>query len=81
MFAFYSTAWGTLRTHTSKKLDATLKIYEFNFILEVCQVDLLVLGALQQPFLPLIFWKAPLGFGVPHDNLQCNDGVNDSWCY
>ncbi len=49
-------------------------------VLEVRQVDLLALGALQQPFLPLLFLES--AFLVPHDNLPCNDGADDDGlCY
>jgi hypothetical protein len=46
----------------------------------VHQVDLLALGALQQPFLPLFFLEC--AFWVHHVDLPCNDGANDdAWCY
>jgi hypothetical protein len=49
-------------------------------VLEVRQVDLLALGALQQPFLPLLFLECALL--APCDNLPCNDGDDDdAWCY
>ncbi len=49
-------------------------------VLEVRQVDLLALGALQQPFLPLLFLECALL--APRDNLPCNHGDDDdAQCY
>ena len=48
-------------------------------VLEMRQVDLLALGALQQPFLPLLFLECALL--APRDNLPCNDGDDDEAFY
>jgi hypothetical protein len=67
---------------------AYVEFYELNvqqrntyiIVLEVREVDLLVPGALQQPFLPLLFLECALL--APRDNLPCNDGDdNDARCY
>jgi hypothetical protein len=49
--------------------------FTYTIVLEVPQVDLLALGALQQPFLPLLFLECALL--APRDNLPCNDGDGD----